>query len=315
VGPASAALFLKWVDLEHPYFKGLYKDLSDVKEDIRGFVQRHYPLGQAAQAPVVLVRLESNEPLIVTKPYGRGNVVLCTTSAAPGWSNLPATSLFPPMVIRMSMQARPAATGELNFLAGAPVTIRPRGAGPPAGPDGGAPRSGEANELTITVTLPAAPGPGSAGDGKAQTVTVRAARTSEGLLAQFSQTSVAGVYQWRATSAPGNGPAPPGSAAAGNDEYGSFVVNPPPAESQLQALTPDEVRQALEAKGCRHVYLGRTFAEASEAALAAAQKRNWWDVLAAAAIVALVLESLVANRSRKHLESAIPPHLNPKMAA
>ena len=51
------------------------------------------------------------------------------------------------------------------------------------------------------------------------------------------------------------------------------------------------------------------------AALAATQKQNWWDIFAAAAIIVLVGESLVANRSRKHMDSAVPAHLNPRIAA
>jgi hypothetical protein len=157
---------------------------------------------------------------------------------------------------------------------------------------------GEANEVSVTVSLP----PGE--DGKVAAVTVRAVRTAEGLWARFMQTDAAGVYSWKATS----------PAGSDQDEYGVFVVNPPEEELRLQALTPEALRQGLEAKGFHHAYVGGSFAQASAAALAAAQKRNWWDLLAAAAIVALVAEALVANRARKQIDSAIPAHLNPRIA-
>jgi len=323
VGPLASAIFLKWVDLAHPYFQGLYKDLTDVKEDIRGFVQRRYrlgepnrPLEEGPRPPAVLVRLENDEPLIVTRPFGQGRVVLCATSAAPGWSNLPATSLFPPMVIRMSMLARRGSAAEESHLAGAAITIRPR-------------ELGEANQVAVTVTFPGAGGaertaatgastspaagrsaaPGGAespaqGD-KASAITVQAVRTAEGLAARFTQTEAAGVYTWRAASPEG----------PDHDEYGAFAINPPADEGDLRGLDPGALRTALEAKGFRHVYVGGSLAEATAAALAAAQKRNWWDVLAAAAILALVVEALVANRAKTQKDSAIPAHLNPKIAA
>ena len=310
VGPAADAVFFHWVDLEHPYFKGLWKDLSDVKRDIRGFVRRRYglqldphgtlqSLSKAPRPPEVLVGLESNEPLIVSKPFGQGRVVLCTTSASAGWSNLPGTSLFPPMVIRMGLLARRQAAPEGSFLAESPVTIRPR-------------LAGEANEVPVEVTLPLS------ADGKVQTVTLRAVRTAEGLVARLTQADAAGIYQWRTGRNRDATPFPEGNRVASlflPDDFGAFAVNPPGDESLLQPMTPDALRAALAARGFNRVYVGRDFAEAKGAALEAAQKRNWWDVLAALAIVALVVESLVANRARKPLESAVPAHLNPKIAA
>ena len=48
---------------------------------------------------------------------------------------------------------------------------------------------------------------------------------------------------------------------------------------------------------------------AMQAAAADAQGRNWWDLLAALAVVVLVMEAVVANRRKQ--QDAIPAHLSP----
>lgn len=300
LGPKAVAQFLNWLDLQDPYFKGLYEDLRSVKVDIRGFVQRYHKLGDGDRSTAkVLVRLENDAPLIVSKKYGRGAVVVCATSSAPGWSNLPATTLFPSMAIRMSLLARRGDAPEQGFLADSQVTISvpPARGEAPGLAAATAPAIPESNAVSVTVTLP----PGE--DGKSSNVTLRAVKTTGGYEAAFAATSAVGVYPWQATSAQGE----PGAT-------GAFAVNPPPTESRLETMAPDALAKALDTQDGRRVYIAGSFREVNEAALAAAQKRNWWDVLAALAIVVLVVEAVVANRARKPMESAIPAHLNPKIA-
>jgi hypothetical protein len=203
------------------------------------------------------------------------------------------------MAIRMSLLARRGDAPEQGFLADSQVTIRV----PPARGDASglaaatAPAIPESNAVSLIVTLP----PGE--DGKSSNLTLRAVKTTGGYEAAFAATSAVGVYLWRASSVQGE-----------PETTGAFAVNPPPLESRLEAMASDVLAKALDAKDGRRVYIAGSFREVNEAALAAAQKRNWWDVLAALAIVVLVVEAVVANRARKPMESAIPAHLNPKIA-
>jgi len=283
VGPTAEALFINWVDFEHPYLKGLYDNLSEVKADVRGFVQRYYPLGESDQPPVHLVRLDNGDPLVVYKKFGLGRVVLCTTGTAHRWSNLAASPLMLSMALRVCLTARGEDVPPDGYLAGGPVSITPRVA------------ASDVNMLHVLITPPA--------DGGAKEANCLAVRMPEGhYLATFTGTEQVGVYQWRLA---------PGEPEA----TGAFVVNPQGLESDLRAVPADTLARSLRDAGLPHAYVGPSVAAVQQAALADARPRNWWDMLLALTVVVLVTEAVVANRFRKPLESVIPAYLNPRLAS
>jgi hypothetical protein len=64
--------------------------------------------------------------------------------------------------------------------------------------------------------------------------------------------------------------------------------------------------------GFEHVYVGESLDAVHAAARDRAIGRNWWDLLAAAVVVLLVAETLVANRRKT--QDLTPQQLNPAAA-
>ncbi len=90
----------------HPFFAPVFGmknsplDLVQVKEIVRP------PLGWTAKKPdgvevAATVRGDKNWPLIATKNFGNGKVVLVTTTVGPLWNNWPRNGTFPPTMLIM----------------------------------------------------------------------------------------------------------------------------------------------------------------------------------------------------------------------
>ena len=293
VGPDADAAAVDWVDLAHPYLKGLYENHADY---LSVLVQRYYRLAASARPGKVLMRLDNGDPLLQVKRFGAGRVVLCATTASPRWSNLPVTGLFLPMAARMSLLAPENLGSNDTYLAGAQVTIRP---GRGRGAAGGAQTLPKGAAIQVTA-------PGHDAEGKVRVKSLPVRKTREGNLAVFTDTSVPGVYRWKLLL-PGVGP---------DDKLpaGAFAVNPPGVESRLEAYSPEQFKDSLQKLGCRRVYVAGTVEQVNRAAADDARGRNWWDLMLAAAILLLVVEAVVANRFRKQEEPAILAHLNPRVA-
>lgn len=88
------------VEEESPYLKGLV-DKAAIYQDILVYEHVRMDMGEASSTEVLL-RLKSGDPLLVHKPYGRGHVLLFTTTANTAWSNLPIPNLFLPMMVRIA---------------------------------------------------------------------------------------------------------------------------------------------------------------------------------------------------------------------
>jgi len=269
LGPLARAVPLDWVDTRHKYFERLYEDQS---EYLTVLVQRYFRLSQAGSVPRVLMRLANGDPLMASKRFGRGQAVLFATSASPEWSNLPATGLFLPMVVRMSLLSRTRPGDRAGYEVGSTVPIR-------LGRDVAAPAGQPPVRQQMDVTLP----PDAAGEVRIVSVPLRAA--AEGYLAEFSETERPGVYRWELLGGP-----------EGPDASGVFAVNPAGEESRLSATAPEQLRRVLAKAGLRKVYAAETLAGTKAIAAAEARGRNWWDVLIAAAVVLLIIEIIVANR-------------------
>ena len=286
VGPSARARRVEWIDTGHPYFRDLWESESDY---LTVLVQRSFQLKALPQPAEVLLRLEGGDPLIAAKDFGRGRVVLCATTASPRWTNLPATTLFLPMVVRMSLMARQETARNPMYTAGAKVVIRPNIPG------------GETNlgDKPAVVVLP----PGG-DEGQVEAVPLPLRVTQEGLEAEFTHADRPGVYVWRVVD------------SAGQDlgVEGRFAVNPDGEESKLEAVPAELFRREMLDRGFRQVYVGTSLAAVRAAAAEGAQGRNWWDVLLVGVILLLVAEAVASNRRRRS-EELIPAHLNPRIAS
>lgn len=274
VGTTAAAISVDWVEVSHPYLKGLYENPQDY---LGVQVQRYYQLKASSRPGQPLMRLKNQDPLMLVKSFGKGRVLLCATTASPQWSNLPATALFLPMMARVSLLARQEFAHDENYASDAQVEIRPNGI----------PADAEPN-LSILVALPAGP------DGNARSVTLPLTKAAEGYLATCTDTAKLGFYDWKV------------KWSGDKDISGSFAVNPQGVESQLESYSPDAFKTLMAKRGDSRVYIGATLAAAQQSAAAAAEGRNWWDLLIALVIVLLVVEAVVANRFKKTVENLLP---------
>ena len=268
VGPGAGSVALGVVDVEHPFFAGLYDSPADY---LTVQVQRYYRISPSPNPGKCVVRLANGDPLVQVKSFGAGRVVLCTTTCGPAWSNLPITGLFLPMIARMSLAARRELNADPTYLAGVAVTIRP----PLTGRD--APGAGE--KLFVNVTPP--PEAGQA----AGVANLPLRPTGQGPSATFAGTDEIGLYRWKVSR-----------EAAGPTPAGSFAVNPYGPETQIEPMRAADFARAMKARQFQRVYVAPTLAEANALASAQSQGRNWWDVLLAATILVFVFEAILANR-------------------
>ena len=285
IGPEAESNKIGKVEIDHPYFSGLYESHADY---LSVLVQRWWRLQPSARPGRTLIELADGHPLLVLKPFGGGRVVLCTTSSGPVWSNLPVTGLFLPMVARMSLLARQKLSYEGTHLAGAQVTIRPDlSQFKPPEPE---------EKLFLNVTPPLE-------SGTVKTLPPLPLKpTPEGYLATFRDTAEPGLYRWKVTRA-GGGEAPDGS----------FAVNPFGTESKLETMPARTFQRALKAQGLERVYVAGSLSAVHASAAAESEGRNWWDLLLAVVIMVLVFEAIVANRRSR--EEVVPAHLQPHGAA
>ena len=262
VGLTASAQALEWVPLTHPWFEGLCAQASEHQN----ILTQRYFLVQAdgPNPPEILMRLHDGNPLLLTKPFGQGRAVLCTSTASLEWTNLPSVGarLFMPMLERASLWARGQRQGGGDYLQNARVTLRP----PDSVGDGG----------QLDVILP---------DGAVSQIAAR--KTDEGLTAQFSQTRQPGLYRWKAR----------GGAGSADPASGSFAVNPDGSESQLAAMPAQRLRDHLGADRC---VVAPTVSAADEAAAQTAAGTNLSDLFLVIVVLLLVVEAQISNRRRRH---------------
>ncbi len=262
VGPRAPGRRVARVDVEHPYFEGLYESPGDY---LQGVVQRYWTLEGPVDLGRRLVELADESPLVIAKPFGRGRSVTCLTTASLEWSSFPLSPIFLPMVYRAAIRARPDAHADRTYVSGDSVPIRPGQLSP----------TGDARPV-VTVLLPA--GPGDEGG----FVTLPAVDPA----VRFDATDRPGFYDWRVE----------GASAPGAEQTGRFAVNPYGPEARDTRMDPRQAVAALRRRGVK-AYAGESLDEVHDQALAESRGRNWWDVIVAAAVLVLVTESVLANRA------------------
>ncbi len=145
---------------------------------------------------------------------------------------------------------------------------------------------GVTGKSAVNVTTP---------DGSIEVLTI-----SDSSEAVFTKTNQPGIYRWEVAA---NGPA------------GAFAINPAGVESDLSAIAPEAMAEAIKSQNDGvGVYFGGTLDDVHKSAAEAAAGDNLWDRLLAVVILLLVIEAVVANRFRRG-DKPTPAHLNPSLAA
>jgi hypothetical protein len=268
VGPDAPERRATDFDVGHPYLADLYETQPDFPRII---VQRHYQLSTVTAR--TLIGLAGEQPLVTTKPFGAGQVVVCGVPAAGRWSNLATSPIFLPLVTRACLLTS-AGGQEHVYLAGTRVAIRPSWS-----------RADQQRGAVVRVFPPLA---------EVNPIDLPLPTTGDGV--SFDRPHVAGVYRWQVV----------GPDIGASAPHGAFAVNAPAGEGDLTACSPGELRDALRRAGVDRLALAATLTEARAQLAASRQRRNWWDVAAAAVAALLMIELLAASLSRSP-QAAVAP--------
>jgi hypothetical protein len=251
----------QWIDIRHPYFAGLHAQASDYPQLL---VQRWFRLDPASTGGRTLIQLAGGGPLLATKTFGRGAVALCAVPDTRLWSDLPLSHLFLPMVTRMAMQSRGAASRPAAYASGERVVVKPPGA-----------EDLDPDDLVLQVFPP----------GQGPRKDLRADVGEDGVQWVIDPAGEPGLTHWRIA----------GPNVEDRAQWrGAFAVNAAAGETDLQAYPTDLLRAELVERGGSTVVAGG-LADAQGQLTAQRKGQNWWDVIAVIAIAALVAEALAAN--------------------
>ena len=298
IGPGADAINVERMDLGDDYLQGIFANPNDLP---RLLVQRYYKLSRPSDDARVLMHLRNADPLIVTKLFGSGKVVLCATTASPKWANLPVGGgpLFLPMLERICLGGARQSQLPAMYECGSGVSIA---VGPGADEIASHPA-----QLPLAVSRE--------GD-KTTPVQMQAAWSDkEGFLAMFTKADQPGIYRWQAS---------PGDQVKVKSADGGAAAPVPTAFLARLPSTPSAANATWKRsrpRPSRTVWLTWAWNTSTSATRSppppprpkSAQGHNWWDLLLAIAIVLLVAEAMVANRRKVEAE-AVPAHLNPKLA-
>ena len=259
IGPTVPAITVA-KNLRHPYLADLYPTPTDYPDVL---VQRYYRLAGGPAGFDRVFSTPQDDPIVSSKSFGGGRVVLLATTASPEWNTLASTPLLLPLVTRICLEAGEAGGGDNTYLLGAPVTIRPRTA---------------AAQGAVNITPP---------QGKPEVLPLLAG--TAGATATFLRTDQIGTYRWEIAGA--------GPDVAGGS--GAFVTNPDGSESDLAPIDPEALTAAVKPAD---LYCGKSLDEVHASAVAAAAGDNLWDRLVGLVILLLVVEAVIANRFRRGSE-------------
>ena len=252
------------VNSRSPYLEGLV-EAADIYQGI--LVYQYWRL-EGVEPDAVLARLSNGDPFLVEKEFGRGHVLLLTTSATTDWTNFPIRNLFLPLMMRIAHLAARGQTVRHDLLAGQPF---------------------EANlypEVTDQVVAEVTGPLGPAGEQATQQTETE---VSDGKnILRFNDTWNLGYYAWRV----------PQEAAAG-----LFTTNSDGAESDLQEIADARLQADL---GAPETHVAASLADLVKQFEDSARKELWQYFLLACLLLA-ILEPLIANWMRPdHRETAHP---------
>ena len=243
---------------QSPYLADLVES-ADIYQDILVY---EYFRTDGAQADSVLARLSSGDPFLLHKPFGRGQVLLFTSSATTDWTTLPIRNLFLPLMMRIVHLASRGQGQRHNILAGQPfeTNFYPQ----------------VKEKAIVEVTGPLGPGGETASD---QPETDLDAERGLNQLT-FKKTWHLGYYTYRLPQRR----VPPGI----------FATNPDGAESDLAEFSDEKLRLDFGAK--------ETHVAASLADLVSrfedTARRELWQYFLMICLLLAFCEPLIANWMR-----------------
>ena len=210
-------------------------------------------------APIIAARLNTGDPLVISRRYHRGRVVLMTTPIDADWSTLPAKSDYVPFLHELVFHLAGGGTSR-NVDVGAPLLL-------PVSPDF------PAEDYIFT------------GPGDRQFPALLVGRGGLRPTLQLTDTRLAGVYELRRRSAEEDG------AATGRVEH--FVVNGDPGESDLTALSSADETRLTEDERMSFV---ETVEELRTGMFRDESKSEFWYVLLLLFLGILVGEVILTRR-------------------
>ena len=255
---SEEAGFIAAVDEKHPVLAGFGTGELGSLSSVR-FTQRYALASGDAE---VLMRGPGGEPVMLERRFGRGRVILFTSTIDRDWTNFPLEPTYVPWLYRVLTYLGGQEASRANFA-----------------------RTGQVVELAASTTaftslLIEKP------DGEMGYAEVDGREAGATVPDVFTETERAGVYTVR---------------AAGEGEAGEpvlmFAANTPAEEWERRYLEGEEL-EGLGTGGAAVVYVDDVEALA-QVGTPAGQGYGLWDVLLGLALIGALVEPWVANRLSK----------------
>jgi hypothetical protein len=242
------------LDLSHPIFQFLQGRQDPLP---RVTIGRYFSIHGDEPRGKVLGQYTSGQPFMVEDVYGRGRVILLTTSLDADWSTLPYSNFYLPFVQSTVRYLAAGMVADRNLSPGQPIAEEIRAVANPR----------------VTIE----------GPGISRNFLLEPVRSGEGYEARYTNTLRPGTYTLRIGTQP-ESPAEP----ARESRRVHFVVNPPREESDLTNLSQDRL-------GAMSRALGASVLATDPPAIAAAiselrQRWELWPILIPIVIALAILE-------------------------
>jgi hypothetical protein len=249
-----------------PYLEDLVES-ADIYQDILVY---EYIRTAEAPADAVLARMGGGDPFLLVKAFGRGQVLMITTSATTDWTTFPIRNLFLPLMMRIVHLASRDQGLRQNLLAGQPFEMDFYG--------------DIKEEAIVEVTGPLGP------TGETASEQPKTALSEGHNALKFEKTWNLGYYAFRLPQRD----LPPGV----------FATNPDGAESELAETADEKLRTDL---GAKEVHVAASLADLVSRFQDTA-RREMWQYFLMACLVLAVCEPLIANwmRPERRRETAHP---------
>ncbi|MHC4179293.1 MAG: hypothetical protein ACYSWU_17410, partial [Planctomycetota bacterium] len=237
-------------------------------------VYRHVRIdGRDGSGLWVMARLDDGEPLLVQRSVERGKVLMLGTSAHVDWSNLPLRPIFLPLLARLTFDLAGAEQVRHSLLAGSPLVLPLDAATRPAGVEI-IPPSGE---------------------------TIRRKTESEQgeppSTFRYDDTHQIGIYEFR-------------FLGSGGPKQIGYAVNVDPDEADPAKIRPEELRRRF---GRTPLVFAENADDLSDTFAELREGRPLWGLLLTGVLLALVFETLLANRLSPKQEEATAEQPPPGM--
>ncbi|MBM4044700.1 MAG: VWA domain-containing protein [Planctomycetes bacterium] len=255
------------VDLAHPIFQAFKAMPMSFFERVH--VYRSFTLEVPHGSPArILATMDDARPFLVEKPFGRGKVMLCCTTAGSAWSNLPVTPFYLPFLHQIVYSLTASSEQKGEYAAGSPVRF---------------PLPGGAKDFEVQITDPL---------GRTRRVGQEAKdekeKAKDAAFLVFEDTHATGVYSYH--------------TARGKSESAAdvFVVNPDPEEANLKSVPQEEVRKMLASD---RVYFASDLASLQKVTLRLREGFQLWNFVLFVVLGIAVFECFFANKSKPDMKT------------